>query len=106
MGDQTATSSVARVDENLPQLPHLAPCNRCFEADLRTDGRAVRDRADKPDLQPRVRVPVSAIEEVLLRSVGSAIGDEKVEKTIIVVISPGAIDRVAPILDEASSSDP
>ena len=76
----------------LARLPHGLPADRRERFDPGPDRRAVRHRADEPDLEPVIRAAVVRVEEVVLTQ---AIRGERVE--VAVRVPPAqATPNVAP----------
>ena len=96
----------------LSHLPHRLAADRRLHAYLGTDGRTVRNRADQSDRNPVIAVAVVAIEKVreqrspIVLSPKAAVGDEQIEKSIVIVVHPNWPMAPSRIIHEAAFHDP
>src|SRR5438552_14116024 len=105
VGAQVVLTAKTAATGNLTQLPEGLAADGCLRTNLGADRRSVRDRADEPEVQPRVAVAIVSIEEVVRALPYKAVGDEQIQEAVIVVIAPNRAAAIAQIVNEAAGSD-
>src|SRR5438132_9683662 len=83
VGAQVVLTAKTAATGNLTQLPEGLAADRCLHTNLGADRRSIRDRADEPEVQPRVAVAIVSIEKVVLTLTETA-GYEKIKEAVIV----------------------
>src|SRR6266496_1842200 len=90
---------------NLPHLPEGFSANGRFQAHLCANRRAVRHSPDELKIGPVVAIAIVPVEKVVFAFGGPTVGNEQVEKTVVVVVTPGAPSRVAKVVYKTAGTD-
>src|SRR5436190_20497275 len=78
---------------NFAQLPQCLAADGGFYPDFGSNSRTVGDGSHELHFEPAIGVAVVAIKAIVLGDM-PAIGHKQIEKSVVVVIGPGATQRI------------